>query len=123
METNIQQTCQYCLRPIRGRSDKKFCNDACRNIFHNRNNTQQNKLVRSIKRILIRNRRILSELLAGRSTITVPRSTIMVKGFHFEFITHVQTNKQGVITYCCYDFAYKNVSESLIQICKPKSNI
>ena len=120
METVNQQFCLNCNHKFHGRTDKKFCNDYCRNTYHNKNKRFENNLVRNIKAILIGNRRILSETLADKSTCTVHRAELVSKGFHFEFITHIHMNKQGLTIYFCYDYGYKSVTESSIQIFKHK---
>jgi hypothetical protein len=28
------KVCLFCLKPLRGRSDKKYCNDHCRSAYH-----------------------------------------------------------------------------------------
>ena len=65
MLDQLTKTCLICGRPLKGRSDKKFCNDYCRNSF---NNTQKfreshNDVVKLINNALARNRRILESLL------------------------------------------------------------
>ena len=35
------KTCKTCEKPIKGRSDKKYCNDYCRSIHHNKNNKKK----------------------------------------------------------------------------------
>ena len=120
METVNQQFCLNCNHKIHGRTDKKFCNDSCRNIYHNKNHQIQNNLVRNIKAILQRNRKLLSEALGDKSTCTVHRAELVSKGFYFEFITHIHTNKKGSVTHFCYDYSYKSITESSIQISKHK---
>jgi len=67
------------------------------------------------------NRRILSETIGDKSTCTVHRAELVSKGFHFEFITQLQTNKHGSVTHFCYDYGYKSITESSIQIFKLKN--
>ena len=44
--TTLQtRLCGVCTRPLRGRSDKKFCNDYCRNTFNNRKKIKSNSAV------------------------------------------------------------------------------
>lgn len=40
--------CLECGETILGRSDKKFCNDACRNAYNNRVNSDYTNLMRMI---------------------------------------------------------------------------
>ena len=119
MEPTNQQFCLHCNHNIRGRTDKKFCNDNCRNAYHNKNNHTENILIRHIKAILVRNRKILSETIGDKSVCTVNRSLLISKGFQFEFMTQMHSNKQGSFTYFCYDYRYKIANDSSIQILNP----
>ena len=55
------ETCLECGEKIIGRSDKKFCNDACRNSYNNKQNKDSSNLMRNINNKLRKNFRILSE--------------------------------------------------------------
>ena len=44
-----------------GRIDKKFCSDACRNAYNNKQNKDQTNLMRNINNKLRKNFKILSE--------------------------------------------------------------
>jgi predicted nucleic acid-binding Zn ribbon protein len=54
--------CLECGEKIIGRSDKKFCNDACRNAYNNKQNKDSNNLMRNINNKLRKNYRILTEI-------------------------------------------------------------
>lgn len=122
MEPVNPQTCLNCNHTLHGRTDKKFCNDNCRNTFHNKTKRTENNLIRNIKAILHGNRRILSEILGDKSTCTVHRAELVSKGFHFEFITQIHTHKQGSVIHFCYEYGYKPINESSIHIFKQKND-
>ncbi len=119
MEPTNQQFCMLCNHKIHGRTDKKFCNDNCRNAYHNKINHSENILIRNIKAKLFRNRKILSETSGDRSVCTINRSLLVSKGFQFEFMTQMHSNKHGSVTYFCYDYSYKLINDSSIQILSP----
>jgi hypothetical protein len=48
----MNRFCLDCQEPLIGRSDKKFCNDACRSNFNNKLKTQDQNYVRRINAIL-----------------------------------------------------------------------
>src|SRR5215216_1100958 len=107
METN-HKNCVYCTREIKGRSDKKFCNDQCRNSYNNQVKLNANfNEVRNINNALLRNRRILSELLNGeRELIKVTGERLKEEGFSFKYLTHIYTTKKGKTYFYCYEFGY-----------------
>lgn len=99
------RTCLECGERITGRSDKKFCTDYCRNTYHNRQNSDQIAIVRTISFILRKNRRILDELNTSGKT-KIKRKKLAEKGFNFSYHTHCYTTSKN-IQYCfCYDQGY-----------------
>ena len=53
------KTCLECEANLQGRADKKFCSDACRNNFNNRQKSAVTILVRQVNSVLKKNRNIL----------------------------------------------------------------
>ena len=100
--------CLDCNQPIKGRLDKKFCDDSCRNNYNNRLNSDATPLIRTINNILRRNRRILLEILGGSDKPKlVEKERLIEKGFHFEFFTEQFTNDKEEVYYYCYDYGYR----------------
>ena len=62
MENTNQKNCIACNKIIRGRSDKKFCNDYCRNAYNNQIKSPTNNLIRNTNNRLSKNRRILERI-------------------------------------------------------------
>jgi predicted nucleic acid-binding Zn ribbon protein len=99
--------CKACGSPVRGRSDKKFCNDYCRNDFNNTLRAGTNNLVRNINNALGKNRRILESLLPnGEETAKAHRDKMEEAGFIFKYRTHTYSNKKGNMYFFCYDIGY-----------------
>lgn len=99
--------CLYCNDPLKGRSDKKFCDDQCRNAYNNEMKSMHHKEVSEINKVLSRNRKILQGFLKGADKpVSAKREEMLIKGFHFNYITHSETNNEGQPIYCCYDHAY-----------------
>ncbi|MBL7762218.1 MAG: DUF2116 family Zn-ribbon domain-containing protein, partial [Chitinophagaceae bacterium] len=61
--TNSPSACLNCGKPLKGRSDKKFCDDSCRNNYNNQLKSIVNNQMRNINNVLGKNRRILESLL------------------------------------------------------------
>ena len=101
------KTCLQCGKQLRGRSDKKFCDDYCRNNYNNQLKAHVNNYVRNINNILAKNRRILEECLAeAEETGKTTRQKLLQSGFQFKYITHTYTNKKGNTYFFCYDYGY-----------------
>ena len=114
MET---KSCLECGKPVYGRSDKKFCDDTCRNAYNNRQNADANNFVRNVHNLLRRNRRILEELTLQGSADTT-RTMLLAKGFDFTFHTSSRTTKDGVSSFFCYEYGYQKVDDEKVKLIK-----
>lgn len=119
----IQRLCQECGKPLRGRVDKKFCDDYCRNSFNNKQNSDQNNLVRNINNILRRNRRLLEgNLPNGEGMVKIPRQKLLNQGFNFKFHTHQYVNRNGNTYFFCYEYGYLPLeSDWLLIVCRKET--
>ena len=106
LQTEIKN-CQTCGKPLKGRSDKKFCDDYCRNNYNNNLKADSNNYVRNINNALRKNRRILEEFLPpAEGMVKVTKEKLLQQGFLFKYITHTYINKKGNTYYFCYEYGY-----------------
>ena len=99
--------CLSCTKPLKGRTDKKFCDDYCRNNYNNQLKAGSTNLVRNINNALSKNRRILENSFSnGEEMVKTTKDKLLQKGFQFKYITHSYTNKKGNTYYFCYDLGY-----------------
>lgn len=107
MQTNPGHNCAECSKPLKGRADKKFCDDYCRNAYNNRQNADQNNYVRNINAILRRNRRLLEGVIKPDEELgKCPRQALAAQGFDFQYHTHQYTNKKGQVYHFVYEYGY-----------------
>jgi hypothetical protein len=115
------KTCIECKKPLKGRTDKKFCDDLCRNSYNNKLNSDSNGYVRNINNLLRRNRRILEETLPVTEEMAkITRQKLIEKGFQFKYLTHTYTNKKGNIYYFCYEYGYLLLEADWVLVVKRK---
>ena len=101
------KTCMQCNKILRGRSDKKFCDDYCRNNYNNQLKANTNNYVRNINNALGKNRRILEDILSENKDMDkTTKPKLLQAGFQFKYITHTYTNKKGNTYFFCYDYGY-----------------
>ena len=99
--------CMACGAAVKGRSDKKFCNDYCRNDFNNTLRSGNSNVVRNINNALGKNRRILGSFIpAGEEKGKTTGIKLSESGFLFKYNTHTYTNKNGNVYFFCYDMGY-----------------
>jgi hypothetical protein len=99
------KTCLYCGKPLHGRSDKKFCDDQCRNSYNNQLNSDSSNYVRNINNILRKNRRIMEELNVDGKT-KLSKTKLLEHGFNFNYFTNTLITKTGKTYYFCYEHGY-----------------
>ncbi|MDW8419979.1 MAG: hypothetical protein RML37_11260 [Chitinophagales bacterium] len=102
-----ERTCLSCGAVLKGRSDKKFCDDQCRNAYNNSLNSDVNNYMRQVNHILRKNRRILEQLNTDQSGKTkVSKARLIQAGFNFDYITNMLHTKSGRTYYFCYEHGY-----------------
>lgn len=107
MEPVEIKKCLACGKSVKGRSDKKFCDDYCRNNYNNSLKGEPTRLIRNINNALRKNYFILQRLLPKEEdTIRVNREKLMNLGFRFQYMTHQYRNKKGNTYFFCYDHGY-----------------
>lgn len=114
-----QKTCPECGEIIKGRIDKKFCSDLCRNAYNNKLNADSTNHVRNINNILKRNRRIIEEL-APEGKASVHKSKMNEKGFDFTYFTNIYKNKNGETYFFCYEYGYLPIKGDFYLLVKRK---
>ncbi|MFO7755672.1 MAG: hypothetical protein R6V34_06800 [Bacteroidales bacterium] len=110
--------CLDCGEVLKGRSDKKFCSDQCRNNYNNTINREANNLVRNVHSVLRKNRKILCELYDS-GTRKIHRDALLVSEFNMNFFTHsVETDNNSCITRYCYEYGYRDIDSEYITLIK-----
>lgn len=115
------KTCLTCGKTVRGRSDKKFCDDYCRNNYNNQLKAGDNNYVRNINNTLRKNRRILHQILPGNEEAAkTTKHKLIQEGFRFKYITHTYTNKKGNTYFFCYEYGYLPLEQDFYLVVRKK---
>jgi predicted nucleic acid-binding Zn ribbon protein len=113
-----EKKCVECRKIINGRSDKRFCDDGCRNAFNNRRNSIEDEMLRTVNSILRKNRGILQDLLSKTEKTTITEKTLKALGFNFEYFTHLYETRKGTIYKFCYEYGYLMISDGVLMLVK-----
>lgn len=115
--TDQVKQCLYCNKPLKGRTDKKFCDDACRNAFHNNLNSPKREVINPIVNILKKNRAILLDFLSKGQTNQISREEMLKAGYDFQYYTEYMRAAEYDLFFCFdvgikagkhyYDFHYR----------------
>jgi predicted nucleic acid-binding Zn ribbon protein len=111
----VERKCLDCGDIIRGRTDKKFCSDQCRNNYNNRLNRDSNNYVRNVHGLLRKNRRILSDLYSEKK-MRVHKDALFALGYNFTFFTHIIENASGQKFHYCFEYGYTETGDDFLEI-------
>jgi len=118
----MERLCLDCGTLIKGRSDKKFCNDSCRNNYNNHLKIEDNVILKAVNRILKKNRTILMQLNPdGKAKIT--RKKLVAAGFNFDYHTYSYTAQNGNIYTFCYEYGYLVLKEDSFLLVKREEKL
>lgn len=113
------RTCQLCENLLKGRSDKKFCDDYCRAAYNNELKSAANNYIRNVNNALGKNRRILEGLLPeGEQAAKANQDKLLQLGFQFKYTTHLYTNLKGNVYHFCYEYGYLPLQNNRFLIVK-----
>ena len=108
-----EKQCLQCGEKLLGRTDKRFCSDACRNLYHYNANNASINYVRNVVNILKRNRRVLSELNDGpEGTRKGHRDKLVERGYNFLYHTNTYRTRAGNTYVFCFEHGYLELGEN-----------
>jgi hypothetical protein len=107
-QLHTDRQCFHCGKAINGRADKKFCDGSCRHGYFNAHNSVKgySPFVQRISTLLVKNRRIMAELLIDTEAVKTTKNKLTRLGFDFKYHTNVHTTPQGRTYHYCFDFGY-----------------
>jgi hypothetical protein len=113
----MERLCLDCGTLIRGRADKKFCNDSCRSNYNNLLRLTDDHFLKQVNQILKSNRKILKDRNPDGKT-TVKLSTLVKKGFDLDYHTHSYATGNGRICFFCYEYGYLALEDGEVLLVK-----
>lgn len=118
----MEKICLDCGSSIRGRADKKFCDDQCRSNFNNRLKAENSAVIRQINSILKKNRSILQDLNpTGKARIL--KKKLAARGFNFDYFTHLYKTQTGNVYHFCYEFGFLLLNDDEVLLVKKEDGI
>lgn len=107
------KTCLACQGELRGRIDKKYCDQNCRNAYHNDRYRNQNKHLHLVNKNLSKNHRILEELALNEvNEISLP--VLKAMGFQLSYFTSMVNDEQEGLLFFIYDMCYQQFGNEIV---------
>ncbi len=101
----MNKKCLACGEALVGRTDKKFCDDQCRNAYNSKIRRENEQNILQINKILRYNRKILKQFNPEGKT-TIRREYLEKLNFDFRYHTHTFTTKANNLYKFCYEYGY-----------------
>ncbi|MCR8556923.1 DUF2116 family Zn-ribbon domain-containing protein [Mucilaginibacter sp. BJC16-A38] len=121
--------CENCGKELFGRTDKRFCNDGCRNQFNREKAAREKQKAHDnlpeIFKIIKRNYEILQGYslkgLHEDEAIFTDTWRLKEQGFNFKFFTSQVIERDGERINCCFEFGwYEEVSSTCSMVYRPR---
>lgn len=113
----MDRFCLDCNGLLKGRSDKKFCDDQCRSNYNNRLKADDHSFLKQVNGILKKNRAILMQKNPEGKT-KIKREALIRKGFDFNFHTHTYATQKGTTYIFCYEYGYLSLENEEVLLVK-----
>jgi len=103
--------CLECEKEIKGRKDKKYCNQYCKSAFQYKNNkANEDSFYTDVLKQLRLNRKLLK--LYNKSGKSIVRKEELLKeGFDPNRFTHYWKNNKGDVYLFCFEFGFLEKNE------------
>ncbi len=110
------ETCLYCRKELKGRTDKKFCDPQCKSAYqYQQAKDKPERFYNKVDNQLKLNRKILKEYNKGGKVI-VRSSMLTQEGFDPNFFTHYWKNTKGDVYLFVYEYGLIINFESIFNI-------
>ena len=120
-KTDIRK-CKHCgkvIDPLKGRADRQYCDERCKNAYHNVRSSEENKDLERIDKLLRKNHRVLKKLFARADRDDIPRERLLKEGFDFRFHTHhVMTKTKSNEFIFCFGYGYREIQPGRYKVIK-----
>jgi endogenous inhibitor of DNA gyrase (YacG/DUF329 family) len=114
--------CKYCDQVIdlsKGRRDRQFCDERCKNAYHNKIAFEEEKEAKRINKIMKKNREILKTMSTRKDKDEISRERLLKAGFDFTYYTHHKFTIHHNYQYTfCYDYGYRTVKPGSYKVVK-----
>ena len=104
--TKPPHQCLKCGKKLKGRSDKKFCDEYCKSAYHYQRGLEGDlKFYNDVLRVLRHNRKIL-KLYNRAGKATVRSKLLLEQGFNPKFFTHYWKNQKGDVYLFVFEYGF-----------------
>ncbi len=118
----MERLCLDCGKAVKGRTDKKFCDDNCRNSYNNHLKNENGLVFKRINLALKKNRTLLAKFNPD-GKVKVSKKKMLTAGFNFDYHTHTYYTQNGKKYIFCYEFGYLALSDEELLLVKREEKL
>ncbi len=118
----MERSCLDGGKAVRGRTDKKFCDDNCRNNYNNHLKSENGLVFKKINSILKKNYNLLAKF-NPKGKVKVSKKKMVSERFTFEYHTHTHQTQNGNKYIFCYEFGYLALSNEEFLLVKREEKL
>lgn len=112
--------CKQCgkiINTLKGRSDRQYCDERCKNKYHNARNKEDDIEFKRVQRVLRTNRKILKKMFERNDKDELKKERLLKAGFEFDYHTHTKLSKikSNLFTFC-FEYGYRAVGEDKVKV-------
>ena len=107
----MEKNCLSCGSKITGRADKKYCNDACKNDFHNRQPIHHPNFEKTQISRVRKNHKILNKITAA-GIGEIGEKELELYGFNFEGLTGLKLLEKNKFQLFCFNYTLRSNGNS-----------
>ena len=115
-----EKRCKQCNKIInteKGRSDRLYCDEICKNRYHNALNKEDSEEFKRVQKILRRNRKVLKKMYARNDRDTLKKERLLKEGFEFDYYTHTKISKiKSNLFIFCFEYGYRPAGDDKIKV-------
>ncbi len=114
------KTCLHCHDSFRGRSDKKFCGDYCRNSYNNQQKAHLHSHQKNILQRLQRNYEVLAKYFSHETSgpIRIKTQKLTNEGVNWIYCTETRSSLNRIRVFGCFEFKYFLLNDQYVIILK-----
>ena len=110
-KTRIKK-CRECSLEFYGRLNQYFCSAKCRFDFNNSNARNNREDIKSILKILMRNREILKDIFETGTT-EISKTDLQAKRYNFTYLTHQLKSEDSKNYIFCLEYGFSILNDTL----------
>ncbi|MES2458039.1 MAG: DUF2116 family Zn-ribbon domain-containing protein [Bacteroidota bacterium] len=116
-----EKLCLTCGEEIKGRADKKFCDDQCRSNYNREQKVSHDQYAKRVNAALKKNRQILKEMNPD-GMVKVLYKDMLQRGFDFGYFTSILKTSKKSYYFFVYEMGFLPINAEQVLLVKKENH-